>query len=145
MNVWRAAPVTPQARSTIFSALRSNLFSTSSSPVTKDQEPAVDADMPHPDMENPFQKERRLCILCKHNIDVDYKNVKLLSQFVSPYTGKLYEKHITGLCEKQQAKVLREIMKAKKCGMMPHYLKMPKFLKDPKLFDPFKPTRPNPH
>ncbi|XP_077544014.1 mitochondrial ribosomal protein S18C isoform X2 [Haemaphysalis longicornis] len=73
MNVWRAAPVTPQARSTIFSALRSNLFSTSSSPVTKDQEPAVDADMPHPDMENPFQKERRLCILCKHNIDVDYK------------------------------------------------------------------------
>uniref|UniRef100_A0A023G4K7 Putative ribosomal protein n=1 Tax=Amblyomma triste TaxID=251400 RepID=A0A023G4K7_AMBTT len=96
-------------------------------------------------MENPFKKERRECILCKHKVDVDYKNVKLLSQFVSPYTGKLYEKHITGLCESQQKKVLREIMKAKKCGMMPHYLKMPRFLKDPKLFNPFKPTRPNPH
>ncbi|XP_054917395.1 uncharacterized protein mRpS18C isoform X2 [Dermacentor andersoni] len=117
MNVLRTGPVTFEVRTTILSALKGSLYSTSSSHAMKEQETAVDEDM----------------------------NVKLLSQFVSPYTGKLYEKHITGLCEGQQVKVKREIMKAKKCGMMPHYLKMPKFLKDPKLFNAFKPTRPNPH
>lgn len=145
MNVLRTGPGTFQVQTAILPALKGRLNSTSSSHVTKEQETAVDIDMPDFSMENPFKKEPRQCILCKHNIQVDYKNVKLLSQFVSPYTGKIYEKHITGLCQKQQESVKREIMKAKKCGMMPHYLKMPKFLKDPKLFDAFKPTRPNPH
>ncbi|XP_065287037.1 small ribosomal subunit protein bS18m [Dermacentor albipictus] len=145
MNVLRTGPVTFEVRATILSALKGSLYSTSSSHAMKEQETAVDEDMPDFNMENPFKREPRQCILCKHNVEVDYKNVKLLSQFVSPYTGKLYEKHITGLCEGQQVKVKREIMKAKKCGMMPHYLKMSKFFKDPKLFNAFKPTRPNPH
>lgn len=36
------------------------------------------------DMPNPFKKEKVECILCKHKIEPDYKNVKLLSQFQSP-------------------------------------------------------------
>uniref|UniRef100_A0A224Z837 Small subunit ribosomal protein S18 n=1 Tax=Rhipicephalus zambeziensis TaxID=60191 RepID=A0A224Z837_9ACAR len=114
MNVLRAGPGTFQVQAAILPALKGRLSSTSSSHVTKEQETAVDIDMPDFNMENPFKKEPRQCILCKHNILVDYKNVKLLSQFVSPYTGKIYEKHITGLCQKQQESVKREIMKAKK-------------------------------
>lgn len=41
-------------------------------------------------MENPFKKEKIQCILCKNNTRPDYKNVQLLSQFQSPYTGKVW-------------------------------------------------------
>lgn len=36
---------------------------------------------------DPYKKDSFQCIFCKHNIPIDYKNVQLLSQFVSPYTG----------------------------------------------------------
>lgn len=57
-----------------------------------------------------------MCILCKLNINPDYKNVRLLSQFQSRHTGRIYEKHITGLCESKQKKVEQEIYKAQQCG-----------------------------
>ena len=47
-------------------------------------------------MRNPYEKEQRQCILCKYEIEVNYKNPRLLSQFVSPFTGKLYDRNITG-------------------------------------------------
>ncbi|KAF8770861.1 28S ribosomal protein S18c, mitochondrial-like [Argiope bruennichi] len=97
------------------------------------------------DIENPYKPKKRLCILCKYKIPVDYKNVRLLSQFISPYTGKIYEKHITGLCDAQQKRVVAMIQVSRNLGYMGTFLKEPKYLKDPKLFDPFSPTRPNPH
>ena len=36
---------------------------------------------------DPYKKESHQCIFCKYNLPIDYKNVQLLSQFVSPYTG----------------------------------------------------------
>ncbi|KAB0802386.1 hypothetical protein PPYR_04572 [Photinus pyralis] len=95
------------------------------------------------DMENPFEKEKRKCILCQHNVIPNYKNVKLLSQFQSPYTGRIYGKHITGLCAEKQAQVELEISKAQKSGLMAVYLKEPCFIKDPKLFDSENPIRPH--
>lgn len=68
-------------------------------------------------MENPYFKEKRQCILCKWNIEPDYKNVRLLSQFQSRYTGRIYEKHITGLCEYKHKRVIEEIMKAQNAGV----------------------------
>lgn len=94
-------------------------------------------------MENPFEKEKPKCILCKLNITPNYKNVKLLSQFQSPYTGRIYGKHITGLCEQKQKRVEEEITKAQSAGLMGYYLKEPIFLGDPKLFDPENPLRPH--
>lgn len=44
-------------------------------------------DMPKKLDSDPFKKESHQCVFCKHNIPLDYKNVQLLSQFVSPYTG----------------------------------------------------------
>ena len=94
-------------------------------------------------MPNPFQKEKVKCILCKHNIQPDYKNVQLLSQFQSSYTGRIYGRHITGLCKKMQARVEDEIMKAQAMGFMGVLTKRVEFLKDPKLFDPERPLRPH--
>ncbi|TMW47334.1 hypothetical protein DOY81_007584 [Sarcophaga bullata] len=95
------------------------------------------------DIKNPFEKERKVCILCKHGLTPDYKNVKLLSQFQSPYTGRIYGRHITGLCKQKQKEVEMAIIKAQNCAMMPTYHKEVEFMKDPKLFDPEKPIRPH--
>lgn len=94
-------------------------------------------------MPNPFQKEKQQCILCKLKITPNYKNVKLLSQFQSPYTGRIYGRHITGLCEQKQQGVEKEIMKAQNAGLMGYYLKQPSFARDPKLFDSDNPIRPH--
>uniref|UniRef100_A0A336MEU7 CSON000365 protein n=1 Tax=Culicoides sonorensis TaxID=179676 RepID=A0A336MEU7_CULSO len=94
-------------------------------------------------MENPFQKEKKVCILCKLNIDPDYKNVRLLSQFQSPYTGRIYGKHITGLCKKRQEQVESAITMAINSGLMPGYHKKVEFIKDPKLFNPERPVKPH--
>ncbi|XP_032596343.1 28S ribosomal protein S18c, mitochondrial [Drosophila grimshawi] len=95
------------------------------------------------EMANPFEKDRQECILCKHNIVPHYKNVKLLSQFQSPYTGRIYGRHITGLCKQKQEHVEQAILRAQHCLLMPGYHKDLEFLHDPKLFDPEKPARPH--
>lgn len=69
-------------------------------------------------MDNPFMKDRRLCVLCERNLTPNYKNTKLLSQFVSMYTGKIYGRHITGLCRKRQEQVENEISKAQNAGWL---------------------------
>ncbi|XP_066246416.1 small ribosomal subunit protein bS18m [Euwallacea similis] len=117
--------------------LNRGAFRTQTSTVTNN------TDAPTFDMENPFEKEHEQCILCKHNIKVDYKNVKLLSQFQSPYTGRIYGKHITRLCKQQHELVEAEICKAQTSGLMASYLKEPCYLDDPKLFDPENPIRPH--
>lgn len=94
-------------------------------------------------MENPFEKEYKECVLCSNNITPDYKNVRMLSQFQSSYTGRIYGRHITGLCKKQQELVEREITKAQTAGLMPFYCKVPKYLQDPELFDVENPIRPH--
>ncbi|KAH1000270.1 28S ribosomal protein S18c, mitochondrial [Dendroctonus ponderosae] len=104
---------------------------------------ATGPDEPDFTMGNPFEKEHPKCVLCKHNIQVDYKNVKLLSQFQSPYTGRIYGRHITRLCQPQQARVEAEIVKAQSAGMMATYLKEACYLEDPKLFDVENPIRPH--
>ncbi|KAF4531358.1 hypothetical protein B566_EDAN018101 [Ephemera danica] len=114
---------------------------------------------PQNDLSNPYEKEKPKCILCQLNINPDYKNVRLLSQFVSPYTGRIYGRHITGLCNAKQKVVEEEIKKAQSCGivefnagvaqllggggLMATMLKDVAFLKDPKLYNPEKPIRPH--
>lgn len=94
-------------------------------------------------IENPFKKDRAQCILCRLNLEPNYKNIRLLSQFQSSYTGRIYGRHITGLCKSQQEIVEREIKRAQDSGYMPVYHKSPEFLLDPKLFDPERPIRPH--
>lgn len=92
-------------------------------------------------MPNPYEKDKQVCILCKINIDPDYKNVRMLSQFQSPYTGRIYGRHITGLCKKRQAQVELAIARANSAGLMPVYHKIVEFTNDPKLFNAERPIR----
>lgn len=113
---------------------------------TQQMETATEQDNDEPvKLNNPYTRESRQCILCKLNITPDYKNARLLSQFQSSYTGRIYGRHITGLCEKKQIEVEKAIKYSQACGFMPIYHKAPEFLADPKLYDPEKPIRPHPH
>ncbi|KFO04772.1 hypothetical protein N312_09827, partial [Balearica regulorum gibbericeps] len=82
-------------------------------------------------MENPYKEPPKKCVLC--GINVDYKNVQLLSQFVSPHTGCIYGRHITGLCNKKQKEISKAIKRAHVFGLMPVMFKNPSFLTDPKI------------
>ncbi|KAM9662117.1 small ribosomal subunit protein bS18m isoform 1-T2 [Morphnus guianensis] len=82
-------------------------------------------------MENPYKEPPKKCVLC--GISVDYKNVQLLSQFVSPHTGCIYGRHITGLCNKKQKEITKAIKRAHIFGFMPVMFKDPSFLTDPKI------------
>jgi small subunit ribosomal protein S18 len=98
----------------------------------------TDEDMPVPGLENPYAKPAPKCILCDHNIELDYKNSRLLSQFVSPHTGRIYGRQITGLCIFMQRHVAKLIKRSRYFGFMPYVHKDPRYLRDPKLFDPFR-------
>lgn len=130
----------PQLRGVLVSIIR-NTSSTSNNDTPNNVAPNNDA--PNFDMPNPFEKERVQCILCKSGVPVDYKNVRLLSQFQSAYTGRIYGRHITGLCKKQQEIVEGEIIKAQVAGLMGGYLKHTDFLDDPVLYDVDNPIRPH--
>ena len=97
------------------------------------------------DKPTPYNKADRQCLLCKHKIQLDYRNPRLLSQFVSPLTGKIYDKHITGLCEKQQTVLEVEIKKSRSAMYMPIFYKNPKYNRDPPLVNADRPQRPNPY
>uniref|UniRef100_A0A1B0FNX5 Mitochondrial ribosomal protein S18C n=1 Tax=Glossina morsitans morsitans TaxID=37546 RepID=A0A1B0FNX5_GLOMM len=124
------------ARNTIRSVSKSTSGTSSSAAVSTDTDEPID-------IPNPYEKDRSICILCKHNIVPDYKNVRLLSQFQSPYTGRIYGRHITGLCKRKQAEVEAAIIRAQNCALMPAYHKDIDFIKDPKLFNPERPIRPH--
>ncbi|XP_061439123.1 small ribosomal subunit protein bS18m isoform X3 [Rhineura floridana] len=57
----------------------------------------------------------------------------LLSQFISPYTGHIFGKHITGLCDKKQFELSKAIKRSQQTGFMSVTLKDPTFLSDPKV------------
>uniref|UniRef100_A0A3P9HE67 Small ribosomal subunit protein bS18m n=1 Tax=Oryzias latipes TaxID=8090 RepID=A0A3P9HE67_ORYLA len=82
-------------------------------------------------MENPYKQPQRGCILC--NVNVDYKNTQLLSQFISPHSGRIYGRHLTGLCGRKQKEVSKAIKKAQALGFMPVTHKHPQFMKDPNI------------
>ncbi|KAJ7987105.1 hypothetical protein DPEC_G00335300 [Dallia pectoralis] len=84
-------------------------------------------------MENPYKQPQKGCILCK--IPVDFKNVQLLSQFISPQTGRIYGRHITGLCAKKQREISKAVKKAHSMGFMSVTHKDPHFMKDPNICD----------
>ncbi|CAJ1069892.1 S ribosomal protein S18c%2C mitochondrial [Xyrichtys novacula] len=82
-------------------------------------------------MENPYKEPQTGCVLC--HVTVDYKNIQLLSQFISPHTGRIYGRHITGLCGRKQKEVSKAIKKAQAMGFMPVTHKHPQFMRDPNI------------
>lgn len=98
----------------------------------------VDEDKPVRLSQDPYKKKMHQCIFCKYDVPLDYKNVQLLSQFVSPHTGVLYSQEVTGLCYFKYRELENTLFKARKLGLMPFFYKETLFVSDPQLFDPFK-------
>ncbi|BFZ05787.1 hypothetical protein BsWGS_08826 [Bradybaena similaris] len=96
---------------------------------------SMDGDLPVNSMPDPFIKDYRRCFLCRQNVEIDHKNVRLLNQFVSPYTGRIYGRAITGLCIPMQKRVSQLILRARKSGFMPSRIKDPRYLQDPQPYD----------
>ncbi|XP_065752348.1 small ribosomal subunit protein bS18m-like isoform X2 [Phocoena phocoena] len=61
------------------------------------------------------------------------EGLPLLSQFISPFTGCIYGRHIAGLCGKKQKEITKAIKRAQIMGFMPVTYKDPAYLKDPKV------------
>ncbi|XP_059398216.1 small ribosomal subunit protein bS18m-like [Carassius carassius] len=112
-------PVTPRATAQCLRSL-----------TTSQQEPLKKGNMPIK-IENPYKTPLKTCVLC--NITVDFRNVQLLSQFISPHTGRIYGRHITGLCGRKQKEVSKAIKQARSIGFMSVTLKDPQFIKDPDI------------
>ena len=108
-------------------------------------EAVADPDEPVELGQNPYEKPKRKCLLCEHKIELDYKNTRLLQQFISTFSGRVYERHVTGLCTHQYKRLLETIALSRRAGYMPIFVKDPKYLNDPKLFDPLKPRTPHSH
>uniref|UniRef100_A0A2K5WD64 Small ribosomal subunit protein bS18m n=2 Tax=Macaca TaxID=9539 RepID=A0A2K5WD64_MACFA len=70
---------------------------------------------------------------CSQYKQVSSNEDLLLSQFVSPFTGCIYGRHITGLCGKKQKEITKAIKRAQILGFMPVTYKDPAYLKDPKV------------
>jgi small subunit ribosomal protein S18 len=63
------------------------------------------------------------CYFCRRNIkEIDYKNEKLLSRFVSGL-AKIRAKKRTGICSTHQRKLAQAIKKARFLGLLPHTIK----------------------
>ncbi|XP_069602550.1 small ribosomal subunit protein mS40 [Ranitomeya imitator] len=79
----------------------------------------------------PPQKTRKTCIrggkvcgnpcpICRdQNLGVDYRNVKLLQQFICPHTGVVYDPTRTGVCMKQHKRLVKAITEAEDHGLLP--------------------------
>ena len=83
------------------------------------------------EMEDPYLVAPKRCILC--GVKVDYKNVQLLSQFVSSFTGLIHPHDTVNLCDKKYDQVKTAIKLSRRSGFMPHILKEPLFHDDPVL------------
>ncbi|XP_051776657.1 28S ribosomal protein S18b, mitochondrial isoform X3 [Erpetoichthys calabaricus] len=87
----------------------------------------------------PPQKTRKTCIrgnkisgnpcpVCRDpKIIVDYRNIKLLDQFISSHTGVVHDTTKTGLCRKQQKSLVKEIEKARGHGLIPYQVPFVEF------------------
>jgi len=67
-----------------------------------------------------FFRRRKVCKFCADKIDyVDYKDVKLISQFV-PERGKILPRRMFGTCAEHQRKLTVAIKRARHIALLPY-------------------------
>ncbi len=61
---------------------------------------------------------KKSCIFCKKEVvDIDYKNIELISRYVSG-KGKILSRRISGNCAKHQRKLTQEIKRARHLSLV---------------------------
>ena len=67
-----------------------------------------------------FYRRRKVCKFCVDKIDsINYKDVKLLSQFV-PERAKILPRRISGVCSPHQRQLSDAIKKARSIALLPY-------------------------
>lgn len=70
------------------------------------------------------------CPICRLYLaagyELDYKDIDLLSQFISPHTGEVFEATKTGVCRVQQENIIKAIQTAKDYGLLPYSIPGPR-------------------
>ena len=66
-----------------------------------------------------YYRRKKVCKFCVERIDsINYKDVKLLSQFV-PERAKIMPRRISGVCSPHQRRLTDAIMKARNIALLP--------------------------
>ncbi|MDE7169015.1 MAG: 30S ribosomal protein S18 [Mucispirillum sp.] len=71
-------------------------------------------------MKKRFQK-KRICRFCADKIDIDYKDAKLLRQFITE-RGKIMPRRLTGTCAKHQRNLAAAVKTARIIALVPFTL-----------------------
>lgn len=79
---------------------------------------ASDPDAPSFHLDDPYVEPPPKCVICENQFHIDYKNVQLLSQFCSQFTGRIYPRKVVGLCSVKYDEVVRAILFSRKMGLM---------------------------
>lgn len=67
-----------------------------------------------------FYTRRRLCRFCEDpNIKIDYKDIRLLKDFISE-RGKILPQRMTGNCAYHQRKIAKAIKRARVVALLPY-------------------------
>ena len=64
-------------------------------------------------------KFKKDCGFCKGDLDIDYKNLELLSRFVNS-RGRIISRKLSGNCAKHQRKVTAEVKQARFLNLIPY-------------------------
>lgn len=71
--------------------------------------------------EHGFLKTSYPCTICRDEYLVLHpEHPKLLSQFISPYTGQIIDRRVHGLCLKQYRKLIISVIQSKDLGLLTH-------------------------
>ncbi len=63
---------------------------------------------------------KKPCIFTKQEIQyIDYKDVEVLKKFISPATGKILPRRLTGTSAKYQRKLAKAIKQSREIGLLP--------------------------
>lgn len=65
------------------------------------------------------QFKKRFCRFCADKIEIDYKNIGLLKNYISD-RGKILSSRFTGVCVKHQRILTRAIKRARNIAIIPY-------------------------
>jgi len=63
---------------------------------------------------------KKHCLFCEKKLGIDYKDIELLSRFVSS-KGKIISRRSSGTCAKHQRKLAKEIKRARFICLLPYW------------------------
>jgi len=65
---------------------------------------------------------KKRCIFCKDNLQIDYKNIELLSRFLN-VKGRITSRRVNGNCAKHQRKLAKAIKRARFLALLPYVVR----------------------